>query len=637
MPWLILVFLLLFGSIPALAQPDPPTFETAPCRFNRPGGVRVECGYVTVPEFHDPARDTGRTIRLAVAVFRSLSAQPEPDPIIYLDGGPGGRTLDTLEFAAAGFQPFMQNRDVIFFDQRGVGLSAALDCPQYTEVSYDILAQDLDFAAVIQLTNDTLLECRDQLLAEDVNLEAYTSAESAADVRALVTALGYEQVNLLGISYGTKLALTVMRDHPDIVRSAILDAVVPVQVNLNTEFLPNAQRAFTTLFNGCAADPACNQLYPNLESVFYETVDRLNAAPETISTFDFYTGQNRELLINGDTLIVSLFSLLYQTNEIPNLPRYIYEARDGRYRGFVDDALFTIFQGRYFDEGMFTAVRCNEETPFEQPETALASGPNAPAQMRALFLTQIAGDFELCAVWGGAELPDSENAPVSSDIPTLITSGEYDPITPPAWGDQAAATLTNSQVFTFPGVGHSTLYGSTCAADLMVAFVNAPGSDLDAGCLANVPPPLFAVTEISAVSNREYINPQLGFRSVAPENWFEVEPGVLSPYPQMQPVAIPVIAFRFPVTLDDYVNRIITNGFYAYDALPSPLTTLSVNGRDWQIYQVERPDEAVYASFAFFDGDQPYVIGLTATTAEERAFLYDALLLPAVRAFEPLR
>src|SRR5690606_41377321 len=126
----------------------------------------------------------------------------------------------------------------------------------------------------------------------------------------------------------------------------------------------------------------------------------------------------------------------------------------------------------------------------------------------------------------------------------------------------------------------------------------------------------------------------MGFRGIVPENWYEVEPGVFSPYPDLEPVAIPVIAYRFPITLDEYINRIITGGFYAYDKLPPRTATVSANGRDWDIYQVERPDQAVYTSFAFFEGDRTYVIGVTPTSDAARDYLYAALLLPAVQAFE---
>jgi pimeloyl-ACP methyl ester carboxylesterase len=630
-----LIWLLpLLSAGMTLAQIKP-AFEPAPCPFNRPSGFSIQCGYITVPESRDPAlADNSNTIRLAVAVFQGYSAQQNTTPLIYLDGGPGGRTLESVEYLAASFQRFMSARDVIFFDQRGVGFSQGLDCPAHSQLGYDLLDQDMEFAEMLRLSSEALLACRDQLVADGVNLAAYTSAESAADARDILTALGYERANLLGVSYGTRLALTIMRDHPEIVRSAILDAVLPLQANLYSEFPTNTQRAFDTLFEGCAQDPACNEQFPDLETVFYQTVDRLNAEPETVNAFDFYTGQRRIVLMNGDALVTGLFGLLYQTNEIPNLPGYIYEASTGEYDGFINNLFYTAYEGQYFDEGMFTTIGCNEEVPFDNLAAATRSVEGLPSQLAEIYVAQAKNEFELCAQWGG-RMPDAiENEPVISDIPTLITVGEYDPITPPRWAQTAAETLSNSYLFEFRGTGHAAFFSSTCAPDLMATFVDNPFETLDARCVENVPPPLFATAQITAVENHAYESDVLGFRSIVPENWYEIEPGVLSPYPTLEPVAIPVIAFRFPLTLDEYISRIITEGFYAYDKLPPSLGTIEANGRDWQIYQVERPDENVYTSFAFFDGDRPYVIGVTATTAEERDYLYGALFVPAIQAFE---
>ena len=627
--WLVLLAVPMTG----LAQDAAPIFESANCTFNMPRGFVIDCGYVTVPESRDAAlADDTNTIRLAVAIFKSPSARPGADAVIYLDGGPGGRTLDSLEYFGPSFSAILEQRDVIFFDQRGVGLSGAIDCPAYHDLGYDILDDDLRFGEIIQMTNDTLLACREQHVANGINLAAYTSVESAHDVADIVRTLGYRQVNLLGISYGTRLGLTVIRDHPAMVRSAILDSVVPVQANPDSEFLPNAHRAFSTLFEGCAADTACDAQYPALESVFYDTVERLNAAPETHTVFDFYTGEERAVLMTGDTLLSGLFGLLYQTNEIPNLPEAIYDARDGIYDTFINDLLFTLYLNTTFDEGLFTTIGCNEEAPFDSVENAVSASDGLPDTLSQLVLQQIDGGFALCASWGNPAPDSIDNAPVVSDVPTLLLAGEYDPITPPRWARQAASTLGNSFVYELPGIGHST-FGTACAQEIILTFLNDPTQAPERDCVANLAPPLFATAEIAAVQLAPYTHDTLGFSAVVPDNWFEVEPGMFSPYPAMEQ-PIPVIAYRFPDTLDDYILRIITGGFYAYDSLPAPTDQLQVNGRIWTLYQIERPDQTVFTSFAFTESDVPYVIGVTATTPDERDYLYDALLIPAVRAFE---
>ncbi len=615
------------------AQPDLPRLETTRCAFNRPFDYSVECALVVVPENRENA-DSTRTLELAVAVLRSRNPNALRDPIIYLDGGPGGHTLASLEFFAAEFEPFLQTRDVIFFDQRGVGLSQALDCPAYTDFSYDVLDQDIPLKTIIQQVNAVLLACRDQYVNDGVDLTAYTTAANAADVRDIIHTLGYEQANLLGISYGSRLALTIMRDYPASVRSAIIDAVLPLQVNPDSEFLTNTHQAFSTLFTSCANDKACNQQYPDLETVFYDTVERLNANPETISAFDFYTGEQRTILVNGEVLTFGLFSLLYQSGEIPSLPQYIFDAAVGDYDAFVNDLLFTNFQSAYFDEVLFTTIGCNEEMPFDTLTAADDTG--IPAVLAQPLITLLAGDFELCAAWGTAQPDPRENVPVRSDIPTLITVGVYDPITPPHWAELTAETLSNSHLYVFPAVGHAAFASSTCATNLMLAFVNDPEQAPDATCIDNLPPPLFATGIITEVNRQPYTDPNFGFSSVLPDDWYEIEPGVFSPFPDRDPTPTPVIAFRFPTTIDDYVSRIIINGFYDYERLPDPIDRIRANGRTWRIYHIERPDQNVYAIFAFYEEElTPYVIGVTATTPEERDFLQDAVFIPAIEAFEP--
>ena len=222
----------------ATAEPEPTpepvaTFEEAPCPFELPPGhvegEAVECGYLIVPE--DRADPDSRDIRLAVAIFRHPDGAPEPDPIIYLEGGPGG---SPLEIRASNFDAyfgplFAANRDIILFDQRGVGFSEpTLDCPAFTELYMDLLDSNVDGE---QLTAQEILDRKVEAFmacAEDLSmvadLSAYNTVANAADVNDLRLALGYDQVNLYGSSYGTRLALGVMRDFPEGLRSVVLDA-----------------------------------------------------------------------------------------------------------------------------------------------------------------------------------------------------------------------------------------------------------------------------------------------------------------------------------------------------------------------------------------------------------------------------
>jgi len=274
-----------------------PQFTSVECQFEVPSGREVECGFLEVPEKR--SNPSGATIRLAVAIFRSESANPAPDPIVYLDGGPGGHSLEAIPFSfEAGFSPFLEQRDFVMFDQRGVGFSEpGLFCPEYLDELTDIADEDISSDESASREIASLLECRSRLLDDnDVDLTAYNTAESAADVADLRVTLGYADWNLYGISYGTRLALGVMRDHPQGVRSVILDSTLPPEADLMTEGPANFARALRVLFTGCSSDPNCAGAYPGFEQ---RLLDRVAALEDTSSGGRHQSTHRRDLAGGG--------------------------------------------------------------------------------------------------------------------------------------------------------------------------------------------------------------------------------------------------------------------------------------------------------------------------------------------------
>jgi len=640
-PILFLNALIVVGMLaimPIFAQDALPGFESDSCPFGNITGYDVDCGYVEVPESRNPAlADEDNTIRLSVARIHSSSDNPEPDAMIYLDGGPGGYTLDFAESYALDFAPILERRDVILFDQRGVGYSEPnLDCPELTELGYDLLDDDIPDEEAYALSNAVEITCLDRLVADGANMKAYTSAENAADVEAIVKALGYEQVNLFGISYGTRLALVVMRDFPEIVRSSVIDAVYPLDVDAYAELTPNADRAFNTLFEGCAQDAACDTAYPNLDKVFYDTVERLNAAPEVVSYDDVYTGEARDVLFTGDALINGLFGLLYQSSVIPDLPEAIYAAAQGDYDTFIDDLLFSLYFGTYFSESQYNALECYEEANFSSYEIAAAASTGLPPALLESQLPYLEDFYSLCTQWvDGTDAPIA-NQPVVSNIPTLLTVGEYDPITPPAWAERAASSLSSSYYYEFPGVGHSAFYGSDCAQTIIFAFIQDPTTASDSSCIDEIAPPQFAQAPLTSVQNLPITDETLGYSGIAPEGWQEVteDPGVFTPDQRGQ---TPALAYRFPESTEDYVDRVFING-YGLEGLPEADDVIEAGGFTWTIYQIENEDAGIFSAFAFTENEtgEVYIIAIVAGSDEDRQTLYDSVLLPALDAFTPL-
>lgn len=458
-------------SIPTV--PYQPMFEPAPCEFPVPSGYSPECGYLIVPE--NRTRPDSLFIRLHMGIFRNQSGVPTSDPVVILSGGPGTSALNLAGYVfSQGLDGVLEQRDFIIFDQRGVGYSRPrLDCSERQEVTSLLLRARLTAEESKQAIIDSFRRCRDRLIVEGIDLSAYNSATSAADLNDLRVALGYEKLNLYAISYGTRLALTLMRDYPDAVRSAVLDSAYPLQVNLYTSLAPNADRAFNIFFNRCAADPTCNAMYPDLRNAFYGLVDQLNAQPVWVSLPA--DGGEQSVLLDGGLMIDVLFVGLYNPAVTASMPQMIYDVRQGDYRILRDRLAL------YFDAsgalGMQMSVQCAEEIRFNTAGDAYVAAQGVQPQIAAFYPASVEPLFAVCGEWATTPLDPRENFPVTSNVPALILAGEHDPITPPHWGQMVDADLSNAYFHEFSGNGHWVTRSSRCALQMALAFWNNPAAD----------------------------------------------------------------------------------------------------------------------------------------------------------------
>jgi len=484
------LFFLLASSLfqlPATAHAQSvPGFTLDACMFELPAGAlegeNVECGWLTVPEEH--ANPAGPTIRLAVVIVKSADADPAPDPLVMLQGGPGGSTIDvfmSVLFPLGGDSPLRRNRDIVLFDQRGTLYSEpALTCPEIIKLTEDTIERRLTVSEANRLVLEAYADCRRRLAGTGVNLAAYDSVENANDLEALRVALGYDKINVYGVSYGTLLALHAMRQNPDGLRAVILDSVAPPDVNFVTEVPRNMQRAFDELFRACAADAECNRTYPNLEAEFYKLVNRLNQEPIQIPITDSETGKAYDALLDGNSLISLTFQFMYATEAIPGLPKMITDLRDTGRSELLRVFWPVLAFDRTFAGGMYNTTLCAEDADFTEADINL---DGVRDEVRAA--NEGSADYfaALCRQWEVPALPASIDSPVISDIPTLIVNGQFDPITPPAFGEHAARTLSRSFVVTIPNGGHGSALSGQCAADILYAFLDNPTARPDTACL----------------------------------------------------------------------------------------------------------------------------------------------------------
>lgn len=494
---LVLLVILIFSlksDAPSLAQSGLPRYGVVDCSvYGIPAGTDVTCGTLTVPEDHNAPGSPD--IRLAFAILKSRSSTPAPDPILYLAGGPGISPLGQYSGLARLVQPFLEKRDVILLDQRGVGFSEpALNCWEITNVDFDNLGMNLAYEARTALRVAAAEQCGIRQMDRGINLSAYHTTQSAADVEALRDALGYEQWNLYGISYGTRLALVTLRDYPAGIRSVILDSPYPPQVNFYSESIPAAIRAFDALFERCAADPACSAAYPDLRNVFFSLLAQLDSAPITVSTAYPGTDRRYDVVINHDSLVRAMEGDLYYPGDVRYLPFMIYEARSGRYDLWAEQIIDGFASSRLvFSNGVYLANDCHEETPFTSFDDALASAGGNPAVGYPILYSD-APSFEICEKWGIRAAEASEKSPVYSDVPALVLTWQFDPVMAPDWSRLTASTLSHSFLVEFPGIGHGVFRSAgECGRNMAADFLDDPSSAPDTGCIEKLIDPDFFV------------------------------------------------------------------------------------------------------------------------------------------------
>jgi pimeloyl-ACP methyl ester carboxylesterase len=494
---LALAGLLLLGLSLGLAPPEARAqnerFAPSACWFQVPRDLWIECGYLTVPE--NRARPAGRQVRLAIAVVHAQAAKPEPDPVVFLAGGPGSSAVAGTVGLARSAASVLAHRDLIVLDQRGTGFSEPrLACPEVAAADMRVLTEPHSRAEKVAWELEALLACGERLRAEGIELGQYHSAASAADLEELRQALGYGPWNLFGLSYGTRLALTSLREQPGSLRSLTLDSVYPPSVHLYAEMPANMDRVLQKMFAGCAADASCSREVPDLEATFYELVARLDREPVWVAA-QTPDGRSVEVWVDGSELIALTYRMFYNSAVIPRLPEMILQASRGDY------SQLAALEGRRlrrggtgsFSHGTYFAVQCREEIPFADEPTmqrAVAGYPRL-ARFFAGIIENTTMINTLCQSWNIDAANELENAPVAGGVPALLLAGEYDPITPPAWAEQAATTLPGAQLVRFPGTGHATITRGGCTFGLIASFLAQPGAPLDTSCAAALGEPDF--------------------------------------------------------------------------------------------------------------------------------------------------
>lgn len=472
----------LLAVLPFLCSISAQALDLGPCPdVDLPAGAR--CG--TYEVFENRTAGTGRKIALRVAVVPALEpANRLPDPLVLIGGGPGESIIDSGSAGDDDISVLRRRRDILMVDFRGTGGSAPLPCTE------------IEGVAGIQKFLDSYLPVADvracrKRLEPTVGLAFYNADMAVDDLAEVATVLGYQKLNLIGWSYGTRVELVFLRRHPGLVRTATLFGVLPTDGRVPLPAARNSQNSFNALVALCAADPACRAAFPDPEADLETVLRQVDRKPARINHTDPKTGQVTPVDLSRAGVVQTVRYMLYGTIGQTRLPLALRRAAQGDFQPLGDYGMLIAAEITSGVEALVLSSTCAEDVPFiQERETREA--------VRGTFL----GDFRIraqiaaCAEWPPVSLGSSFLAPVISDVPVLLFSGEIDPTTPPDNGEEVVRHLSRGRHLVIPGAGHSLfgMKGIECVHDLMTTFVNAADAGgLDVSCLPEVRRPPFVL------------------------------------------------------------------------------------------------------------------------------------------------
>ena len=442
----------------------------------------VLCGTLQRPL--DPAHRERAQIAIRYVVVPAMARRKFADPVFLLAGGPGQSAVAVAAPTMALFSRLNNRRDIVFVDQRGTGGSAPLQCQ---DPEHETLAEQADPERQVRLAS----QCKAELaklpyIRSADDLRYFTTTIAVQDLDAVRRAIGAEQIDLVGASYGTRVALEYQRQFPRAVRRSVLDGVAPPDMALPTSFGFDNQAAFDSLLAACAAEAACSRDHPDLRARFEKLLATL---PRTVTAADPLTGRSEEFVASRDLLLGAIRNALYVPQIAAALPAALDAAIRDDWAGIVGlNSTFAARKSSRIATGMHLSVVCAEDVPRDA-----ASGDRPGVDFGMSF----ARFYErMCATWPRGDVPAAFYSIPASAAPVLVLSGGLDPATPPRHGERVVRALgPSARHVVVANAGHGVL-GIGCMRDVVYRFIDAADDRdalaVDAGCVANVPrPPAF--------------------------------------------------------------------------------------------------------------------------------------------------
>ncbi len=444
-----------------------------------------DCGFLYVAEVRESP--DGNVVRIPVINFRSTSTYRKLDPVLFINGGPGASSLTELPWAALWYEQLTEmeywlgNRDLIVFDHRGAGGSKpSFECPQY-----DWLSPYLGSEVSLEEHLKPLFACRDGLAEDGVDLSAYNTDSIVADIEDLQNELGIESWNVWGASYGSRIALALLRADPEGIRSLILEGVLPPGIGDKTNDPKSFVESLTRVFSVCRNRERCNSLYPRLERQLFETVEALRKNPislevkrRSIVDDEFQKGEGVKVQVDDVLFLDIIFEQLYSSVGISELPRLIFGASKG-YFNPLREAIQSEDLSNWLVRTLASkTIHCNDGV---QPSSD--NRPNdwvPPPYLRRWGDTERL--YDACDRWTKGLQKEPRRATSYPEVPTILLAGAFDPVTPPKLAVEVHKSLPMGFLYVLPGTSHDAS-GKRCAQSIMRDFLNNPREEAVNDCL----------------------------------------------------------------------------------------------------------------------------------------------------------
>ena len=449
----------------SFSQDYTPEIEPCPCLVKIEKGLISKCGYLVVPE--NRQKPAGRKIKVPFVYARRPGADSVKNITLYTTGGPGYSTIanfDSIRYRS----DFLRFGGFIAFDQRGTKMSKpCLDCD---EVNIAIKKAYKENRPKDSLELEAVKKCRNRLAAEGIDLSAYTTIESAADINDLRIALHLDSLNLLGISYSGGLMLTVARDHPACVKSLILNSPLPGFANYEEDALFNINEALNQVFDNCETDSANNIQYNNLRERFHQYFSSISGKVFSIPYIEKGTHDTLQVNYTKNELLDAVVDRI-TTSQLKNVPFVMNELINGNHSGYITEVLDEKFAGnKSLSHGMRYSVYCSEQ---------IAYADKALMKKQEQMLPWLSGysfnnvNHAICSCWKIKPEPAIVKTPVYSTIPALISAGDADPWCRPFYNRLIKRYMPNSQLLLIHNRAHGSGFGID-GVDFVKMFMNDP-------------------------------------------------------------------------------------------------------------------------------------------------------------------